>query len=455
MDKNYVKILKKYDDKIPYYSVARECLDLMKETIPQNQVFYSTTVVVTAPVLVTYVWWVLHEAKNRGISRLYFLARDGYILHKIANHFCDRFNLDIECKYLYCSRASLRLPTYHFIGDEAYKLLFLGGYSLTPNNVLHRIQMSDEERREIYLSTGIEDENKVLSKAEFKDFCNALKSNKIFTEAVRERSIEAYNNTIGYLKQEGLFDRKEVAIVDSGWTGSMQRSLRQLLSNETSSPELTGFYFGLYTSQKEEDGVYLTWYFSHYAKRSILSKFNNNLFECLCSAPHAMTIGYSKTGDRYVPIFKDEISQQSEKSYLINLQIEGIINFTERLMQKISFDDFDKNILYNQTKKLLQSLMYKPSPMEAYTYGTFTFCDDISEYYKFRLADESQEDQIKSYLLIYRIHRKLFARKSKKEYKSELYWPYGSLALSNLEPKWWYRLNLYMWDMLRYYLSRR
>ena len=46
----------------------------------------------------------------------------------------------------------------------------------------------------------------------------------------------------------------------------MQRSLRQLLSNETSSPELTGFYFGLYTSQKEEDGVYLTWYFSHYAK---------------------------------------------------------------------------------------------------------------------------------------------------------------------------------------------
>ena len=168
-----------------------------------------------------------------------------------------------------------------------------------------------------------------------------------------------------------------------------------------------------------------------------------------------MTIGYSKTGDRYVPVFKDEISQQSEKCYLINLQIEGIINFTERLMQKISFDDFDKNILYNQTKKLLQNLMYKPSPMEAYTYGTFTFCDDISEYYKFRLADESQEDQIKSYLLIYRIHRKLFARKSKKEYKSELYWPYGSLALSNLEPKWWYRLNLYMWDMLRYYLSRR
>ena len=58
--------------------------------------------------------------------------------------------------------------------------------------------------------------------------------------------------------------------------------------------------------------------------------------------------------------------------------------------------------------------MYKPSPMEAYTYGTFTFCDDISEYYKFRLADESQEDQIKSYLLIYRIHESYSHGKAKR-----------------------------------------
>ncbi|MEG0691598.1 MAG: hypothetical protein RR444_00775 [Oscillospiraceae bacterium] len=39
---------------------------------------------ITAPILFAYVWWVLKEADQIGLKKLYFLARDGYIMHKIA-----------------------------------------------------------------------------------------------------------------------------------------------------------------------------------------------------------------------------------------------------------------------------------------------------------------------------------------------------------------------------------
>lgn len=66
-----------------------------------------------APVLYAYIYWVLKEAKKRDIHTLYFLARDGYIMNKIARVICENEELDICCRYLYCSRMSLRMPTYH------------------------------------------------------------------------------------------------------------------------------------------------------------------------------------------------------------------------------------------------------------------------------------------------------------------------------------------------------
>ena len=52
------------------------------------------------PMLLNYVWWILHQAHQKGLQRLYFLARDGYLLREIALQFCAQFGLKIECRYL-------------------------------------------------------------------------------------------------------------------------------------------------------------------------------------------------------------------------------------------------------------------------------------------------------------------------------------------------------------------
>ena len=46
---------------------------------------------ITGPVIFDFVCWVLDEAVRRKIKTLYFLARDGYILHKIAGLVVKKF----------------------------------------------------------------------------------------------------------------------------------------------------------------------------------------------------------------------------------------------------------------------------------------------------------------------------------------------------------------------------
>lgn len=60
-------------------------------------------------ILFPYVYWLLDMCNQREIQRLYFLARDGYVLKQIADVIIKRYNLSIETKYVYSSRQAWQL----------------------------------------------------------------------------------------------------------------------------------------------------------------------------------------------------------------------------------------------------------------------------------------------------------------------------------------------------------
>ena len=73
---------------------------------------------VSGPIVYAFTEWVLERAVKLGIHRLWFLARDGYLPYLIARKICTSRGLRVECKYLYCSRKSLRSASYHLISDR-------------------------------------------------------------------------------------------------------------------------------------------------------------------------------------------------------------------------------------------------------------------------------------------------------------------------------------------------
>ena len=406
----------------------------------------------SGPLLYNYVWWVLQEAYHRKLHRLYFLARDGYILREIAELFCQKYNLSISCRYLYCSRASLRMPSYHLIGEEAIELLTLGGYYVSPQSLLDRLQLTKEQRETIYKEIGLQNlnENEPLSNSELKRIRELLKNSGTYRHYIEMKSKEAYPSTIGYLKQEGLFDYSEIAIVDSGWTGSMQRSLRQILHAEGYTGRIVGFYFGMYAQPKEScDGEYVTWYFNR--NRNLFHKilFCNNLFECILSAPHGMTISYCFRNGQYKPVLKN--SYNEDQTHMIQKQIRDILSYTQVTLRCTDFWKFDKDKALQTTHQLVKRYMGHPKKQEVDLYGEFMFCDDITENYHMKLASPEQIDILKNYTIVKRIIKRIFDTSPYGE-NTNLFWPFGTIAYLPVWKRFFYRWNIYIWEFIKYVL---
>lgn len=409
------------------------------------------------PVLFNYVWWILTEMKKRNLRTVYFLARDGYALYKIALMICAHFQLDIKCRYLYCSRSSLRLPSYHLIGEEAWDLICLKGYAMTPESILARVNCDPAEMRIIFeeLKISQNEQKTALSEQAFADFCRKLRKSDSFKNFVLEKSKKAYPSAIAYFRQEGIFDESNLVLVDSGWTGSMQRSFRQLLRSADYQGNLIGFYFGLFSKPKsDKDGLYLAWYFdaaSHIRRKAL---FNNNLFECILSAPHGMTLGYfyDTVGGAYKPILGKEAS--SYQVGLIETQISGYLQFSAARLNEITFSDFQAKKALSETQNNLYHLLFKPAKKDVDFWGSFLFCDDVTESYEMPLASASQVQMLKYYSLFTRVHGKIRKNAFSKP-QSQLFWPYGTVSYLPAYLRWWYRFNIYTYECLRYFLQAK
>lgn len=402
---------------------------------------------IVGPVMLEYTRWILRESQKKGIKKLYFLARDGYLLSKIARMIVKKQGLDIDCRYLYCSRASLRMPSYHVIDeDEMYDILLRGGYYVTPKSLFQRGCFSDEEMQKLYDELGISSPDKCLNEQELDALCEKIKKNEFYKKAVLEKSQSLYDATIAYFKSEGLFDDEYIAVADSGWLGSMQHSLSQLLFSAGYRGKIVGFYFGLYKQSKNDsDGEFNSFYFAQKSGTKRKLYFNNNLFECMLSAPHPMTIGYEyDEGGNARPLFAENHSEKMLE--LINAQIDGALEFI-RSTPELPLENYSYKKSQKRAFKLLKRAMVYPTRSEAEMLSYFTFCDDFTEGYKLSLVAPEMQKALKEYNILRRAIKKALGKKQSG--KGQLFWPYGVIAYSSKIARPFHRFNVLLWDYLK------
>ena len=412
---------------------------------------------VISPVLISFVWWVLTKAVKNGHKRLYFLARDAYVMHRIAKRFCARFELGIECRYLYGSRLAWRSAAYNLIGDEKYANIFSGGYLLTPRIVLERTKADEGQRAAIYADIGydLSDENTVLNSSGMKIFAEKLKKSSVFSEYLIELSNRQFHGVSMYLRQEGVFDGGEIALVDSGWTGSIQRTLRQIAERNLKDPKITGYYFGLYSKSGDiRDGVYETWYFGPGSPVGAMTNFNNNVFECMCACPSHMTSGYEFCAREgaYVPVFRGGECNFETARLICDCIDERAAAFLGG--GDMEFGDYDDKYL-REAKKILRRFMINPTKDEAEAFGRFRFCDDASDSYESALACAVDGKYLKNYFVTKRLMQKISKKGNTKEAVPDLFWLHGSLAASGIKHQKRYRFNYKLWETLRLIAKKR
>ncbi len=359
---------------------------------------------VISPTLHGYVLWVLRSALDQGIKRLYFLARDGYLMYQVAEKIREALDLPIECRYFYCSRYSVRIPMFHLEQEEALEYICRGGIDVTLTKVLNRAGLSEKEQERVaeelkQTPFGLKLTGEAADHADQEDFAgitipyamlaqlrDTLRENEYFMECMIRHSEDALPALEEYFRQEGMMDEIPMALVDSGWTGSMQKVMKRLLrSFGKQSFFLSGFYWGLYELPADVDPKeYHCYYFSPDTNRRGKVYFSNNLFEEIFSAPHGITLRYEEQGGLSTPVTQE--AEELHKDFIDQIE-RRIRAYADGLITILSKDEGvdakkqltcanDHEVIYEQ----LALFMGDPLPEEAELFGRLSFSDDVLEY---------------------------------------------------------------------------
>lgn len=441
----FLDILKKYDKELHQAAV----LTLEKDDLKgDNRVIKQTTATASGPILFEYIWWTLRKAKEDGIRRLYFLARDGYVMYQIANIICEKFQLDIECCYLYCSRIAWRLPQYHLQKEACLNKICLMGIDITLDKILERGSLNSKEKQEVYKRLEISDgeELKILSRLEIAEYRSKLEHCEGFLETVYAHSKKAYAATMGYLEQMGLLEDIPYAIVDTGWTGSMQESLNELLQSKGKAEKVKGFYFGIYNLPDSLDPNDVSaFFFAKKEQKKHKVYFNNCLFECLCGAMDGMTIRYELQEEKYVPVFYTK-SNRNVECWDLEGQIEVLLCYARNAAEQIQFADYQHNKSLMLVHKLCKAFMTFPTRDEANCYGDYIFSDDVTEKHVQKIAVEMTEREIRENHVVPKIMVSFGLKKMSTWYRQTC-WLEGSVAREKRRYEGYHKLNtvLYKW----------
>ncbi|WP_026665243.1 hypothetical protein [Butyrivibrio sp. FC2001] len=364
--------------KVPLFSDA----DKQTETkeLKDNITHYIHT---WAPVLTEFAEWVLESARKDGIKTLYFLSRDAWPVYRAAMKIADsKATKNAEyptLRYLRVSRYALRVPEMAVDRDDFLNMMFLSGIDVTMRKILSRGALDEKEMFEFTRIIGYADDlDNIIARPQILNWKEkAEKHKEELWEIVKKKAEERLPNVISYFEQEGMFSGEKIAVVDSGWVGTTQRSLLRLLNSVKPGTELNGYYFGLYEIPKDmKQENYHAFYFE--PKGSIKRKvyFSNCLFEAVSSEAAGMTLEYRKEnyldrGDVIVPVTADYGSLN--QNYLDTMQ-----PYLE-LFAKVYSEECISDNGVGITEEILSRLMARPDELEASNYGSLKFCDDVLE----------------------------------------------------------------------------
>ncbi|MEE8662252.1 MAG: HAD-IA family hydrolase [Acetobacter sp.] len=301
----------------------------------------------------SYVKWIAERATALGLKHIYFCARDGWLPQRVWNATKLDKTTGISSSYLYVSRRSLNFAaaavtcSRQHISEQALETLCNVSRAervcdvlersglLTINSLVEDIteNLGDLDRR-ISWDNGV---------SELKE-CMRRHASSIYP-VLQDRLLAV----ISYLCQEGVSDGR-VGIVDIGWHGTMQASIRNMLRSAGYAPEIFGLYAGLWPGATRNRGC-AGWMESafHNDYQSFddgLGLYNNvAIIENAFSASEATTIGYKPNAGRMEPILAPHTPSNDLHKTLLSPFQDGTVQQVEKLFSGSVIYDVDVNAI--------------------------------------------------------------------------------------------------------------
>jgi FMN phosphatase YigB (HAD superfamily) len=365
---------------------------------------------VVAPILVGYVLWLLQQARQMDLKRLYFVSWDGQILLEIARRLIGKLdNIDCELRYIYGSRLSWNLPALVSLNeDQALQMLKRPSWlldaisTLSLRNFWARVNIGPKEIEDSLFSMGFkkEDWEQTLSPKAQQALHPLLEDRKIndliFQKATQQRKI-----LMNYLNQEKLLDVIPQGVVDLGWFGSSYDSLHPILELKGATLDV-GLFFGLRSrSQEHQSSSKKGYFFDEQLQTGFalaLPELGIVPLEMFCTADHGKVVGFVEKNGQACPQFK-EGRNQGAIAWGLPLVRDAVYNFTENLMLDIGMFNPYADVR-EASVEILNSFCLTPTEVEAVSWGDFPWEKGHSEKTDFLAEPYSCLHVAKSFLTV-------------------------------------------------------
>jgi FMN phosphatase YigB (HAD superfamily) len=337
---------------------------------------------VAGPAILAATAWALLSAQADGIQTLYFVSRDGEILLSAAEVLRREIGIapGVECRYLYGSRRAWHLPALslkqgdHFV--PALRALLKQSGKATLRELLAQLDLSDEEMDAV----GADVAPEIPLDAQLKDshaaVIDALAASGPFQSLASSKAAGAFEATVGYLRQEGMFDRGRAGLVDLGWLGHAAASLVAVAADQGANVRC--YFAGGLCGRGSEHAPRESRAFLIDARgdEPKLRPALVHLLETFCAGSGSSTIGYAKLNGQYVPRFAADDGATSrwglgEYQALVRRYVEAAAQAAAKAGWTITLEELAA--LRPVLIKSLTTLWHYPTYEEAEVWGRFPF----------------------------------------------------------------------------------
>ena len=375
------------DQHVLPFSYLKRYLDIQgralnKPYLTDEQEWTSLGQCLGGPLVVSFLKWMNARIKVHEVQRLYFCARDGYLLYKAWKE--AKISPEVEARYLHISRRPLQItrglmestPTY--LSLRLLEYLTATDISTTAVGIFERTCCKDsslkEELQKEFPDTILKHKHKDGHGGIMKVLRSILSK---YSESIYYALEPIKERTISFLRQEGLHDEQiKSALVDTGWTGGQQRAINHALD-----AQVMGFYFGVWRpsfNNYHKAGLIETAFTNAFDHPHNVSDFQMavNTLETLCSSDEGTTVDYRLTQDsKYVPLTKTNIKEAEQYETVLKWYQEGTLDVVRTLF---SGEDYGPLRLEDCTieagRSAVASVICSPTDTELQLIGGLGHC---------------------------------------------------------------------------------
>ncbi len=274
-------------------------------------------------------------------DRVYAIARDGFLIQKVLEIVAVP---KCPTRYLRVSRRATALPSVRGFGMREVELARAQPGRAGVRGLLRAFNLDDAELLDIARAKAGDLEAPLDDRA-----IQPLLSDPGFQARIAERSENARRRLQRYLAREEFTKPGRVALLDVGWSGTIQSNLERALDGK---PEMHGLYLGLYSDGARKEGLLYDYRRSGLRERAPLHFVQ--IFELSARAPEGMTIDYSENGE---PIAREHEAERAAEPAIAELQT-GILDCA-RAGAEFSVDEIKDRIerfIFLPTREELSAL---------------------------------------------------------------------------------------------------